>query len=44
MLIFVLVIKPIKSRVEIGIKGKTSERERDKSYGFRTTNCARILV
>jgi len=36
MLILVLAIKPIKSRVEIGIKGKTSvcvcvwERERER--------------
>jgi len=27
MLIFVLSIKPIKSVIEIGIKGKTNERE-----------------
>jgi len=28
-----LTIKPIKSKVEIGIKGKISEREREKSSG-----------
>jgi len=33
---FVLAIKPIKSMVEIGIKGKISERKREKSSGIRT--------